>query len=89
MLEHPSITEVAVVGIPDDKWGEVVACFIRADPTEEIDTKALHRHCRQRLSPQKTPVVWCKVEAFPLTGSGKIQKFALRDGYLVGYCEPL
>ncbi len=34
LLEHPLITEVAVVGIPDDKWGEVVACFISAHPTE-------------------------------------------------------
>ena len=81
--------EVAVVGIPNDKWGEVVACFIRADMTEEIDTEVLHRHCRQHLSPQKTPVVWCKVEAFPLTGSGKIRKFALQDGYLAGNYEPL
>ena len=89
LLEHPLITEVAVVGIPDDKWGEVVACFIRADATEEIDPKVLHHHCRQHLSPQKTPVVWCKVEAFPLTGSGKIQKFAIRDGYLAGNYEPL
>lgn len=89
LLEHPLVTEVAVVGIPDDKWGEVVACFIRADATEEIDPKVLHRHCRQHLSPQKTPVVWCKAEEFPLTGSGKIQKFALRDGYMTGDYEPL
>jgi fatty-acyl-CoA synthase len=84
LLEHPLITEVAVVGIPDDKWGEVIACFIRAEATQEINPKVLHHHCRQHLSPQKTPVIWCKVEAFPLTGSGKIQKFALRDGYLAG-----
>ena len=84
LLEHPLVMEVAVVGIPDDKWGEIVACFIRSESDQVIDSQELHRHCREHLSPQKTPAVWCRVEAFPLTGSGKIQKFMLRDGYLAG-----
>ncbi len=44
----------------------------------------LERGGRARLPPQKTPTVWCRVDAFPLTGSRKIQKFKLRDGYLAG-----
>ena len=64
LLEHPLMTEVAVVGIPDDKWGEVVACFIRADTTEEIDTKVLHRHCRQHLSPKRHPLYGAKWKHF-------------------------
>ncbi len=84
LLEHPAVSEVAVVGLPDDKWGEIIAAFIRAQGNRELDVGELHGHCRKHLSPQKTPVVWCKVEAFPLTGSGKVRKFALRDGYLAG-----
>ena len=84
LLEHPAVAEVAVVGLPDNKWGEIVACFIRSEGNQELDPQALHRHCREHLSPQKTPVVWCRVDAFPLTGSGKIQKFMLRDGHLAG-----
>ena len=51
-------------------------------PGRGFDPEELHRHCRTRLSPQKTPAVWRRVEAFPLTGSGKIRKFALVDDYL-------
>lgn len=82
LLEHPDVAEVAVVGLPDDKWGEIVAGFVRLEPGRDFDPEELHRHCRVHLSPQKTPAVWRRVEAFPLTGSGKIRKFALVDAYL-------
>jgi fatty-acyl-CoA synthase len=84
LLEHASIAEAAVVGLPDDRWGEIVATFLRPVEGAKIDTAALKAHCRASLAPMKTPVVWCEVDAFPLTGSGKIQKFALRDRYLAG-----
>lgn len=83
MLEHPQITEVAVVGIPDEKWGETVACFMRFDG-EFVEREELVKFCRERLSPQKTPSHWVAVKAWPLTGSGKIQKFKLRDEFVEG-----
>ncbi len=89
LLEHPSVAEVAVVGLPDDKWGEVVACFLRGEMGRELDPQELRRHCREHLAPHKTPVVWVGVDAFPLTGSGKIQKFALRDGFIAGDHQPM
>ena len=78
-----------MAGLPDDKWGEVVACFIRSESADALDPAELHAHCRKHLAPQKTPTVWCAVGAFPLTGSGKIQKFSLREGYLAGQYQPL
>ena len=54
------------------------------EPVREPPFRRRRRHCREHLSLQKTPVVWCRVNAFPLTGSGKIQKFALHDGFLAG-----
>lgn len=86
MLEHPALLEVAVVGIPDEKWGEVVACFMRlAEGAERPADGELKAFVRERLSPQKTPSIWVWVEEYPMTGSGKIQKFALREQYLAGH----
>ncbi|MEH6545917.1 MAG: AMP-binding protein [Sneathiella sp.] len=84
LLEHPMVAEIAVVGIPDPKWGEIVACFVRLEPGATADHLELRRHCREHLAPQKTPATWCFVKDFPLTGSGKIQKFVLRDQYVAG-----
>ncbi len=89
LLEHQQIMEVAVIGIPDKKWGEVIAAFIRSDRQIKLDKNDLHEHCRKLLSPQKTPNIWVQLESFPITGSGKIQKFKLRDHYLAGKYENL
>ena len=79
MLEHQDIAEVAVVGAPDLKWGETVACFVRTTSGRPIDPEALKGFCRDRLSPQKTPIRWIQLNEWPMTASGKIQKFILRE----------
>jgi fatty-acyl-CoA synthase len=84
LLEHPDVVEVAVVGLPDERWGEIVAAFLRLTPDAVLDRDALIAHCRERMSPQKTPARWIEVREWPLTGSGKIQKFVLRDRFVAG-----
>jgi len=84
LLEHPDVAEVAVVGVPDERWGEIAVCFLRLAAGAALDREALVAHCRARISPQKTPAHWIEVAAWPLTGSGKIQKFVLRDRYVAG-----
>ncbi len=84
MLEHPAIAEVAVVGIPDLKWGEIVGCFVRPVDGTEPKIAELIAHCRQHLSPVKTPTKWMFIEEWPLTGSGKIQKFKLLENFEQG-----
>ena len=87
LLEHPDVAEVAVVGLPDPKWGEVIGAFIRSQ--KALKKAVLHAHCRANMSPQKTPSVWVQTDSFPLTGSGKIQKFILRDRFVTGDCKEL
>lgn len=78
LLEHPDVAEVAVVGVPDKRLGEAVAAFVRPAPGRSMDRKALAAHCRAQIAAQKTPAHWIEVAQWPLTGSGKIQKFELR-----------
>lgn len=85
LLEHPAIAEIAVAGVPDEKWGETVAAFLRlADGAERPDDAELRAFIRERLSPQKTPSYWVWVSEFPLTGSGKIKKFVMAEAFVNG-----
>ena len=80
LIEHAAVAMVVVFGIPDARWGEVVcaAVQIRADmPWPAIEE--LRAHCLSMLAPQKLPTVWFSCDAFPLTASGKVQKFRLRE----------
>ncbi len=82
LVTHPDVAQAAVVGLPDEKWGEVIAAFLLSD--QPLDAADLRTHCRANLSAQKTPSVWVRVPDFPLTGSGKVQKFAIREKFLAG-----
>ena len=85
MLQHPAIAEVAVAGVPDEKWGEIIACFMRlAEGAESPTDDDLKAFVREQLSPQKTPAHWVWMKEFPLTGSGKIQKFQLAKSFAKG-----
>jgi len=77
---HPSILSSCVVGIPDEKWGEIVAAAIQfRDGATRPTAAILHAHCRSRLAAYKAPALWFYVDAFPSTGSGKVQKYLLRE----------
>ena len=85
LFTHPGVAEVAVLGVPDDKWGEELAAVIRRAPGHETVSEAeLRAFVRERLAPQKAPRVWAFVEELPLTPSGKVQKFVLRDRLTAG-----
>jgi len=83
LFEHPSVAEIAVVGLPDDTWGEIVGAFVRSSGGGP-NRQELFAHCREHLAPHKTPKVWVYVDDYPLTASGKIQKFVLRENWQKG-----
>jgi fatty-acyl-CoA synthase len=82
LFAHPAIAEAAVVGIPDEQWGEVVAAYLRVAPGHaQPSTDELRAHCREHLAAFKTPLHWVFIEEFPMTPSGKIQKFRLQEDF--------
>jgi fatty-acyl-CoA synthase len=89
LIEHASVTEVAVIGVPDPRMGEELVAFIRSSGELKPDIDDLRRHVRQRLAAPKTPRYWVFLTEFPLTGSGKIQKFVLRERWRQGVYEPV
>jgi fatty-acyl-CoA synthase len=89
LFAHPKVADVSVVGLPDAKWGEVVAAVIR--PTDEAappTADELHTWCREKLAAHKTPASWYLASTFPLTASGKVQKFVLKEWIEEGRIAP-
>jgi fatty-acyl-CoA synthase len=89
LFAHPTVGEVAVVGLPDDRMGEVVVAFIRPAPGSTVSKDELFAYMREHLAPHKTPKHWVALDAFPQTASGKIQKYKLRDQWAAGEYEEL
>ena len=89
LFAHPTVGEVAIVGLPDNTFGETVGAFVRAAPGEAIDKNTLFSFMREHLAPHKTPKQWFEVEEWPLTGSGKIQKFKLAEQWQKGEWQEL
>ena len=81
--EHEHVVDAAVLGVPDPLMGEELAAFVRLG-AHRPSARELHAHVRTRLAAHKTPRYWVFVEAYPMTGSGKIQKFALREQWQQG-----
>jgi fatty-acyl-CoA synthase len=75
----PDVIDVQVVGVPDAKYGEVVAAFIRRAPKAEMSDADVKDYCRARAARYKCPAHVFFVDEFPTTASGKVQKYKLRD----------
>jgi fatty-acyl-CoA synthase len=76
---HPQIAEVQVVGVPDAKLGEAVAAWVRLRAGATAGEDDLRAFCRNRIAHFKIPQYIRFVDAFPMTVSGKVQKFRMRD----------
>jgi fatty-acyl-CoA synthase len=86
---HEHVAEVAVIGVPDEKWGEQVGAIIRLAPgVAQVDPEELKTWALERIAAHKVPSHWFFVTEFPMTSSGKIQKFVLQEWLAQGELVP-
>jgi fatty-acyl-CoA synthase len=79
IAEHPSIDEVAVIGLPDEKWGEMVAAFVVLKPGFTFNEEDMKDYCKMKLGNYKVPKQFTVLETLPKTHVGKIDKKELKS----------
>ena len=80
LLRHDAVQEVAVVGLPDEKWGEAPHAFLVFKTGASATAEELRAFCREHMARFKVPHSFTPVDELPKTATGKIQKFVLRKG---------
>jgi fatty-acyl-CoA synthase len=76
---HPGIAEVQVIGVPSEKYGEEVMAWVRPRPDAILDETEIVRYCNGRIATYKIPRFWKVTPDFPMTVTGKVQKFRMRE----------
>jgi acyl-CoA synthetase (AMP-forming)/AMP-acid ligase II len=84
LYQHGAVAEVAVIGVPDDRWGETVKALVVVREGSMVTEAELIAHCRERLAHFKAPTSVEMREALDRTATGKLQKFRLRQPYWEG-----
>ena len=84
LMSHPAVKEVAVIGIPDEKWGELVTGLVVLADGAAVTPQELVAHCRASLAGYKCPKKIEFVDVLPRTATGKLQKFKLREPFWAG-----
>ncbi len=76
---HPDVADVQVIGVPSERYGEEVMAWVRLREGAAVSGDQLTEHCRGKIASYKIPRYWKFVDAFPMTVTGKIQKFRMRE----------
>jgi len=79
LIRHPKVADVQVVGVPDAFFGEELLAVVIPRAGEYLTEQELRDYCKGQISHQKIPRYFQFVESYPLTASGKVQKFVLRE----------
>lgn len=77
--QHPQVADVYVVGVPDERLGERVLAWIKPQDDATLDEEAIREFCKGQIARFKIPEYIRFVEEFPMTVTGKVQKFVMRD----------
>ena len=85
LFSHPDVAEVAVIGVPDEKWGETVKALVVLVANAQVTQEELIKYCRQHLAGYKTPTSIEFRTELDRTATGKLQKFKLREPYWEGH----
>ncbi|CRK55995.1 Propionate--CoA ligase [Alloactinosynnema sp. L-07] len=81
IFNHPAVAEVAVIGVPHEKWGETIKALVVLAEGKEATESEIITHCKERLAGYKAPTSVEFRDSIPRTATGKIQKFKLRQPY--------
>jgi acyl-CoA synthetase (AMP-forming)/AMP-acid ligase II len=84
LFSHPAVAEVAVIGVPSQRWGETIKALVVLAPGERASEAELIDYCKRRLAGFKAPTSVEFRDEIPRTATGKIQKFKLREPYWAG-----
>ena len=84
LFQHPAVAEVAVIGVPDEKWGETIKALVVLRRGAAVTERDLIEHCRGRMAHYKCPTSIELRDALVRTATGKLQKFKLREPYWAG-----
>ncbi|MHB8437956.1 MAG: AMP-binding protein [Acidimicrobiales bacterium] len=84
LYQHPAVAEVAVIGVPDDKWGETIKALVVLRPDAGATEVELIEHCRSRMAHFKCPTSVELRDSLVRTATGKLQKYKLRQPYWEG-----
>ena len=79
LYTHPDVADVAVIGVPDERYGEEIMAWIKRREGSEVDEDAIKEFCRGRIAHYKVPRYVKFVDEFPMTITGKVQKFKMRE----------
>jgi len=79
LYQHPEINDVQVIGVPDEKYGEEVMAWIIPKPGAKVSKQDIREYCKGKISRHKIPRYFQFTEDYPMTASGKIQKYKLRE----------
>ena len=79
LLTHPDIVDAQVIGVPSERYGEEVMAWVRARADSGLTAELLTLFCKDRIATYKIPAYWRFVDSFPMTVTGKIQKFRMRE----------